>query len=146
MPSDTLLNELVAKNDLTGVKSFCQFSIIPNDLCHVAAANDSLDVLRWLVEIKGLNVTKKNSEGSTPLLVAAQNGSMRVLRYFLSLNCAETLLQERDNHHRTALMHAARKGNLQAVKDIVLKDKVTVNWCDSFNRSALIHAAKFGFT
>ena len=64
------------------------------DVIHSAAANDSLELLKDLVENKGLDIELSNSSGSTPIFYAAINGHFDNFLYLVDKGATLNHLDE----------------------------------------------------
>ncbi|MDF2939858.1 MAG: hypothetical protein K0R66_500 [Gammaproteobacteria bacterium] len=89
------------------------FGITP---LHAAAfLNDHAEVARLLEASANPNLV--DSEGETPLMVAARKGYIESLDLLLSSK--KTLLNSRDKKGQTALIHALNRGNFQAAAKLL---------------------------
>jgi hypothetical protein len=102
-----------------------------------------LNVLKWLVEEQGMDITVKTKSSRTPLLIAAEQGNARLVEYLLKQDVNSLTVDAVDDFLRTPLMHAARKGCFYMTQLLIAAGAQT-NLKDGYQRTALIHASKFG--
>jgi ankyrin repeat protein len=89
-------------------------------------------VIQELVK-RGANVNVKSSEGVTPLMRAAFNGQVDLVRLLIS---SKANLNDRNNDGWTALMFASGQGNIEIV-NILLTARADVHIKDSAGKDAL---------
>jgi ankyrin repeat protein len=106
-----------------------------NNLLHMAVLQGTPRVLKYLLKQIAINVEEKNKADKTPMMLAAERGSVTML---LALKKAGAVLSP------DAVGLAAGKGCLQLVKHCILKEKLSLNHVDSKKCSVLHHAASQG--
>lgn len=109
-------------------------------LMHALVSN-RVEVVRLLIE-RGAKVNRPDrNDGRTPLMHAALVGSdSEIVRYLFDKGAA---VDTQDMDDRTALMHAARTGNLDVARSLV-ECGADVDAVDIKVKTALMYAAKFG--
>ena len=90
----------------------------------------------------GAQVDQMDSEGRTPLTLAAQNGHDEVVLFFISRSDVD--VRSRDNYGRTPLCWAARNGHHSVVELLLSCLSVNVNNQDCLGRTPLYAAAQNG--
>ncbi len=91
---------------------------------HFAAYNNRLDVLQLFPE-KFITEVADN-EGSTPLMIAAGRGNLKIIEYLLERGCDP---HQKNKHGENALIFAAENGQLDVLKFLDKKgvDRMVVN-------------------
>ena len=84
-----------------------------NSAVHSACIGGNIAVVQYLVEECAVNINGKDEEGNTPLLTAARNGHLIVVKYLIKQNC-DPLQKDADGN--TALHLAALFGHLTLIK------------------------------
>ncbi|PXF43268.1 hypothetical protein BWQ96_06995 [Gracilariopsis chorda] len=110
-----------------------------SSLHYAAIAKPTPPTLRKLVKA-GAELEARGSSGSTPLHLAAWNGSVDAARELVS--CGANV-EARSNSGRTPLMFAARQGSTEMIGTLV-ELGADVNSTDERGRSALHFAAQSG--
>ncbi|KAL7979862.1 hypothetical protein Chor_008200 [Crotalus horridus] len=85
-------------------------------LLHVAARHGKLDILRYLIEILGMNVELVNQDYKRPLHEAASMGHRDCVLYLLERRAIVDCLKKAD---WTPLMMACTRRNLEIIRDLV---------------------------
>ncbi|WP_455366559.1 ankyrin repeat domain-containing protein, partial [Kaarinaea lacus] len=97
-------------------------------------------IIRTLVK-NGADVNKKReSDGATPLIIAAQMGDYQLVNTLINAGAS---IEEYDQEKRTALIVAAKKNNKNIVKKL-LSVGADVNAVDVSGANALKHAEELG--
>ncbi|KPJ92670.1 MAG: hypothetical protein AMJ55_09460 [Gammaproteobacteria bacterium SG8_15] len=97
-------------------------------------------IIRTLVK-NGADVNRKrNSDGSTPLIIAAQMGDYQLVNTLINAGAS---IEEYDQEKRTALIVAAKENNKNIVKKL-LSVGANVNAIDESGLNALKHAEDLG--
>ncbi len=102
--------------------------------------SDTKKIMRLLNA--GANPNAKDSDGMTPLIIAAWGGDRKIVNAMLALGAE---IDAQDNHKMTALMLAAQRGHPRTVKALVAKG-ADVNMLAECNKTALMLAAERGRT
>ncbi|CAM4603505.1 unnamed protein product [Caretta caretta] len=101
---------------------------------------------------KGSEINEKDNNGFTAFMEAAWYGREKALKFLYEnfsdekerdVNLGRIVSTQQRQMYKggeTALMDAARKGHLSAVKTLVKEMRASVHACDNFGRNALIHA------
>lgn len=138
---------LIARDDDAFTLLFAKISHPPQDGRHLsalsfAAAQGSVVATRALLArgIAADTLQPENSDGITPLMIAASSGYTDVMRILLDAGAA---VNRQDAHGDTALMAAVRIGSPEAVK-LLLARTAEANTKDDAGRTALIWAARGG--
>lgn len=115
------------------------FSQTEEDLNNAIFKNDEKKVFYLLKA--GVKPNYKNSEGVTPLMFAAENGNLYIVKQLIA-NGAE--LNSVPNSGVTALIAASKNNNLEIV-ELLLQNNAEVNAVDQNGYSALSYAAAYGY-
>ena len=110
------------------------------NLLHLSSMYGKLDIVRFCVEEKGLNVDIRDRHGDTALYWAAREGQLQVLQHLLSSGADVNM---KNKFGKTALHEAARKGYLQVLQHL-LSSGADVNEKDIGGNTALHDAADRG--
>ena len=112
-----------------------------NTLLLSAVTNQYLYITHWCLYL-GADINVTNSEGATPLIIAAQYGYIDIVN--LLLECGATTDNQKNNGG-TALMMASREGYADIVNSL-LKHKAATNCADSIGWTALMAAVQADHT
>jgi len=96
-------------------------------LTMLAAKYNHLDMVKYFIEQRHVNVNKKSywgRENSTALLVAAEAGNTDIVKYLLSKGAKVN--QRESWNHLTPLIYAAKNGHYEIVK-LLLKHNADIN-------------------
>lgn len=108
---------------------------------HVAIEKADANMVRYFVETLHCDIRSTGSLKRTPLMYAAQSGSLEKIKYLLSSGAN---FRARDAEGSTALHLAALYGQLDVVKYLVEVLKADVNEPGFNNLTALAYATKDG--
>jgi len=108
-------------------------------LLHIAAFNGRLDIIRYFVDEKKVDINKADNDGNTALHFAAFNGHLGIVKYLVDEKKVD--VNKADNDGYTALRLAAFNGHLDIVKYLVDEKKVDINKADNDGATALDKAA-----
>jgi ankyrin repeat protein len=86
-----------------------------DELFRAAAVDDEGAIVSMV--LKGLNVGSKDATGQTALLIAAQEGSLKVARFLLKQPTVK--VEARNNKDESPLMMAALKGHLELARALI---------------------------
>ncbi|KAF8793386.1 Ankyrin repeat and SAM domain-containing [Argiope bruennichi] len=100
---------------------------------------ENIQEVKNLLE-QGVCVNFQNSEGETPLQVAAANGFSQIVSLLISYGA---LVDFPNSYGWTPLIHAARHGHYETVS-LLLKKKAKVNICNKLGLSPVVAAAWSG--
>jgi ankyrin repeat protein len=106
-----------------------------------ASHQGHLDIVKYLIQKALANINYQSKDGSTALMWASRKQRMDVVKFLLE-NGANTQITDVDGW--TALTASCRRGNLEAVKELVkfIKD---INYRESkFKNTALMYACRYG--
>ncbi len=106
-----------------------------------AEMGGNADVVRYLVA-KGAVVTKDRADEITPLMTAAENGRVDLMRLLIARSKAD--VNAPDAEGTTPLMYAARRGQSAAVR-FLLSAGAKAGAKDIHGRTALMYAAQNGY-
>ncbi len=105
-----------------------------------AALGRSENVALALLD-KGAKPDPKRVDGTTPLMMAASNGQVKLMQRLLKQNCSPN---KKDGDGATALIYAARMGQANSIQTL-LAAGADINAADSHGRTALHYAAANGW-
>jgi ankyrin repeat protein len=105
-----------------------------------AINNDSLEQLKKAIE-EGDDVNKANSNGFTPLLIAAYRGHLDVVEYLVGKGAD---VNQANNNDVTPLFFAAQEGHLEVVQHLLKQRGIEVNKADNDGATPLYVAAYRG--
>ncbi len=83
-------------------------------LLYVAAAYGHLNIVRYFIEERKLNVATESINNETPLHLAALNGHLHIVKYLVGTQLVDPT--SLDNNHCSPLHNACRSGNVDVVK------------------------------
>lgn len=109
----------------------------------LAAYYGYYDIVKFLLNVPGIDVNEKDDYGWTPIALAALYGHEEILKLLLACPKIEINLQDKQGY--TALMLAADGRHENIVKCLLAAPGIDVNKQDENNRTALILAAKKDF-
>ena len=104
-----------------------------------ASEDGILNRVKYFIETQHIDVNTKNTDGMTPLALAANSGRLSLIKY-LSETC-NAKVDETDNKGWTPLHFAASSGRLEVVKYLVDKRGADIKHQDSLGWNALHKAA-----
>jgi len=111
---------------------------------HHAASNDQHEMCEWLVE-QGSDPNSRDKLGRTPLMDAAEIGSMRCVETLLDTGKADINME--DNEHHTALSYcldyvtSREDDKFYQVSKFLIKNGAEVNYAGKFSNRTLLHYA-----
>ncbi|KAH9304513.1 hypothetical protein KI387_008917 [Taxus chinensis] len=85
-----------------------------NTVLHIAAREGHLDIVRWILNLKGCNSKARNADENTPLHEAAKCGNEEVIRILLRHSKCPS--SKRNQFGETALIIASQNGHVEAVR------------------------------
>ena len=92
--------------------------------------------------LQGKSATKSLEFGATPLMHAANDGDLRLLKTILSKN--KKMLYKKDSVGRNALFYATSGNHADAAR-LLIENGITVEDKDEDNETCLMLAAKYGY-
>ena len=120
---------------------YTDVSVFTNwNLLHLSSRYGKLDIVKFCVEEKGLNVDIRDGNGDTALHKAARGGHLQVIQVLVSSGADVNMKNKFGN---TALHIAAHEGHLQVVQHL-LSSGADVNMKDNDGDTALHMAARGG--
>lgn len=105
---------------------------------HLASANGRTGIVKYCIKNLDLNINLRSTIWSTPLMFAAQNNHLDVIRYLLNEGAVVNALNA-DNE--TALHFAVYRNHLEAV-ELLLQNKANVHFFNSALKTPLMIAAE----
>ncbi|EKE01455.1 MAG: hypothetical protein ACD_21C00129G0005 [uncultured bacterium] len=94
---------------------------------------------------KGVDPNKKTTSGSNPLMFAAVDGHLEIVKTLLKNQPAPDI-NAKNKYGCTALIYAVRDGCLEVVKELLTVLNIDLNvQCKKQGQTALIYASKFGY-
>ncbi|PMD61429.1 ankyrin, partial [Hyaloscypha bicolor E] len=106
-----------------------------------ASWNGHVEVVRLLLD-QGADVIVADKHGWTPLISAASNGKVDVVKLLLAVDRVEPDLKDRTG--RTPLFYAAKNGNKAIIELLLAINRVDVDSRDYYNSTPLSIAARMG--
>ncbi|MGL4677490.1 MAG: ankyrin repeat domain-containing protein [Brevinema sp.] len=158
------IHQAARAGDLDKIKQLVKFGINPktkniigDTALRFATENNHMEVVKYLIEVIGLDVNNANQEGTTALIVATFNNNPDMIQYLthMGANVNQTasasvirtvgdVEQELVITGWTALMAAAQLGYDDSVK-MLLDSGANINATDSDNWNALLFAVQNGY-
>ena len=93
-------------------------------LLHYAAKYGWGDICQALIQNHGLDPTDKTDLGYSTFHVACLYGKPEVVEYMLTLDAMLSIVNDEDNHGRSALYMACTKKHLQVIKMLLKEDSI----------------------
>jgi ankyrin repeat protein len=143
--NETLLFKAIKKNDLIAVQKHIEAGVDldkihpktrSTPLMYAAQYSNPL-IIKALINA-GADINKANAAGETPLMISAMHGNE--LTPFLSTPGIE--VNAKDSRGSTALMHAIKKFNCEAAKELIACPGIDVNAKDTNGKTALMLCAE----
>ena len=91
---------------------------------------------------RGLDINSRDSDGDTPLMIAAFSGKMEAVNYLLDKGADASL---KGQYERNLLHHASYGGNVVIIETMLLRG-FDINSRDSYGDTSLMIAAAHGKT
>lgn len=113
-----------------------QQDIQGNTALWIAACNDDVESIVFLINAGSTAIDQGNFSGTTPLMIAVQNGHIRTVRALLS---AGATINQRDGSRKTACWIAAHCGHVDILKAL-WHSGANVNQADIFGVTPLLAA------
>jgi ankyrin repeat protein len=101
---------------------------------HYSAMHNHLDALKYLVDIKHIDLSLSNNESKLPIHYAAKHGSKNVLNFFFQSNL---MIYARDNHGNTITHEASEYNQLNCIKLIWNMNRSLFKLKNHFGRTPL---------
>ncbi len=111
-------------------------------LLHRAAQFDNLDIVKFLVIDRKLNVNERNNQMKTPVHIAATHNSIRSLEFLIHQGNANPAAVR--TFSWTPLMYAASRGHIESI-DILVKAGVNIDDVNKEHMTALYLASREGW-
>ncbi len=108
----------------------------------IASQEGRTETVEELLRHEKIKVNTKNSEGSTALMIASQNGHADIIRLLLKKD-ADVNMQDNDGF--TALIYAVQNRHAEVVKELLNHEKIDVNIRKIDGGTALVLAALDGY-
>jgi len=110
---------------------------IGETLAHIAAKNNKTSVLKFLF-LEGIKINSKNGLQETPLMIAAEEGSLDVVNYFLKKKDVD--VKDLNEFGETCLHYAAREGRGEVCDVLIQKNLDLILIENKQGRNALSYA------
>jgi ankyrin repeat protein len=147
------LKKLIASRNLEAIKSMIisnpellnqtDTRFLGSTALHFAAYDGNIDIVKYLIDEKGMDVNKTNCD-CTPLYWAANAGHIDIIRYLI-LKMTKDAINQADSSGDTALHKAAEKGHIEMAN--LLLDRMSdtaIKQVDKNGDTALHKAAEKG--
>ena len=148
--------EIIAKNDLSSLQAYFSSqkpdkslinSLLIFSVKNCSMANDTKEIIDFLISHGAQPKLSKDSEGKTPLMLAAEKGYIELVETLLS---CKPDVNQKDSHDKTALYYAIdNKDNAENVDIVsILAEKTEASSINAFTdefRNPLIKACEKGF-
>ena len=108
---------------------------------HIACIFGHLNILRYLVEEKGVPVDQKDLTEKTPLHYACENDHISIVQYLIEKGAN---VNSQDQNKSTPLMNAIIHGHFPTVEYLIEKCAADINLSNTQNYSPLHYATLFG--
>ncbi|MGL5956384.1 MAG: ankyrin repeat domain-containing protein, partial [Brevinema sp.] len=133
-------------------------NIIGDTALRFATENNHMDIVKYLIEVIGLDVNNANQDGTTALIVATFNNNPGMIQYLAHMGAnvnqtasASVVRTIGDTEQEfvisgwTALMAAAQLGYNESI-EMLLDSGANLDATDSDNWNALLFAVQNGYT
>ncbi|XP_048242398.1 ankyrin-3-like isoform X2 [Haliotis rufescens] len=111
------------------------------DCLMLACGRGDMSIVKHLLSLKTFNINRRDSFGSTPLMIAAEAGHSDVYDLLVSEGADLSLTEDRD---RDCLMLACGRVDMSIVKHLLSLKTFNINRRDSFGSTPLMMAAEAG--
>ena len=111
-------------------------------LLHRAVLSDNIDIVKYLVNEKHMDVNERNDQMKTPLHIAATHNSIQSIKFLLNEGLANPGAVR--TFSWTPLMYAASRGHIDIVK-ILVNANVNIEDVNKENMTALYLASREGW-
>lgn len=101
-------------------------------LLHIAASNHHVDMVKYLVEVKGANIEIEDCCGYTPLMVSTSN--LELVKYFVLKKCN---VNHQNRYGVTPLMISTLNGYCKGVTECLVEAGADLLLADTSGRSAI---------
>jgi ankyrin repeat protein len=142
--ADTLIVDCVERGDLEGLQRLGQQDArvrSANPLIWCVQHDDPTEFIRFLAVKLGADVNQARADGTTALLIAAQDGNLTMVRCLVGEHGA-AVSQSADNG-AFPLMMAAENGHLEVLRCLVLEFGADVNQASNADKSTCLSRACF---
>ncbi|KAH0788080.1 ankyrin repeat domain-containing protein [Histomonas meleagridis] len=113
-----------------------------DSLLHVAARNNSINVMKYLVEQQEIEPTLPNNAGDTPLNIACKEGKMEIIQYLIEERHVDIEILGADS--RTPLHNACCCWNTNVVRYLVEDCGADIHAKDANGRTPISIASTNG--
>jgi len=110
---------------------------------HMAAESGNIEILKILLAHPGIDPNDRDSNGSTPLIKAAENKHMDTVQILLDQGAD---INPSNDAGDTPLLRALQKGNLPLSQLFLDRPDLNVNATNAQGWTALMYAASYGCT
>ncbi|MFK3617368.1 ankyrin repeat domain-containing T4SS effector AnkP, partial [Coxiella burnetii] len=113
-----------------------------NDLVLLTTGADHLEMLKWLVERKGLPLNSRNKQGRGAVLMAARYGCFEILKWLIEEK--KLSLNDMDSAKSNVVLAGARSGNLALLKWLIDEKNLSLSTTDAAGNTPCLMASQSG--
>jgi ankyrin repeat protein len=110
-----------------------------DDALFAATKECNIDIIRYLVEQRNVDVNIKDEKGQTPLHFATESCNISIIKYFVEQGRADVNIKS--NTNQTPLQIAINRDSIDIIKYLVEKGRADVNIISGYHEETLIHTA-----
>ncbi|OHT03205.1 hypothetical protein TRFO_29516 [Tritrichomonas foetus] len=132
-----ILIEILKNENISLVSDVNQWNIL-----QIASGCGQLEVIRFVIEERGMDINSKNSLGKTSLILASENGFSDIVDYLLSF---EEIEVNAGNDRGTALHYAVLNGHLSVIKLLCKHKDIDLNALNANAETPLFVACRHSF-
>ncbi|XP_067685768.1 ankyrin-3-like [Haliotis asinina] len=112
-----------------------------NNILHIACMEGNLEIVKYLIPRKIIDIDSRGGRGTTPLMLAARFGKMEMFNFLLKTGAN---ISKKDDDGENTLHKSCKGGNVDIVKDVITHRVLYVNSTDNNGITPLMLAAGYG--